>query len=114
MHDAESRDGAHRAPAKSGDDLASETRGDTVACFDGWRFRKDRGELWKAGSKIAVQDKPLRVLEELLLRPGELVTRRHLITALWPNRIVDFETGLKIVCQRSPRGRVLDEASAKP
>ena len=54
--------------------------------FDGWRLRKDRGELWQGDSKIAIQEQPLQILEELLARPGALVTRQHLIAERWPGQ----------------------------
>ena len=37
-----------------------------------------------------MQDQPLQVLDELLSRPGELVTREELIARLWPKGVVDF------------------------
>ncbi|MGA8024832.1 MAG: winged helix-turn-helix domain-containing protein [Candidatus Acidiferrales bacterium] len=53
------------------------------------------GELRKQGSKIRLQEKPLRVLEALAAQPGVLVTREELRKHLWPDdTFVDFETGL--------------------
>ena len=53
------------------------------------------GELRKGGSRIRLQEKPLRVLALLTERPGELVTREELKRRLWPeDTFVDFETGL--------------------
>jgi DNA-binding winged helix-turn-helix (wHTH) protein len=62
--------------------------------FDGWVLRIDLGELAKDGRKIRLQDQPLQILDELLSRPGELVTREQLIARLWPTGVVDFDTGL--------------------
>ncbi len=62
--------------------------------FDGWLLRVDVGELERDGCKIRLQDQPLQVLDELLSRPGELVTREELIARLWPKGVVDFDTGL--------------------
>ena len=62
--------------------------------FDGWVLRVDVGELAKDGRKIRLQDQPLQVLDELLSRPGELVTREELIARLWPKGVVDFDTGI--------------------
>lgn len=53
------------------------------------------GELRKQGSKIRLQEKPLRVLAALAAQPGILVTREELKKRLWPDdTFVDFETGL--------------------
>ena len=53
------------------------------------------GELRKGGSKIRLQEKPLRVLALLTERQGDLVTREELKRRLWPeDTFVDFETGL--------------------
>lgn len=48
-----------------------------------------------------MQEQPLRVLEILLERPGELVTRQELRQRLWPSDIyVDFELGLNGAIKR--------------
>jgi TolB-like protein len=53
------------------------------------------GELRKNGSRIRLQEKPLRVLALLAERQGQLVTREELKKRLWPDdTFVDFETGL--------------------
>jgi len=53
------------------------------------------GELTKNGSRIRLQEKPLRVLALLTERQGELVGRDELKKHLWPeDTFVDFETGL--------------------
>jgi eukaryotic-like serine/threonine-protein kinase len=53
------------------------------------------GEVRKAGSRIRLQDKPLRVLVLLAERQGQLATRSELKQHLWPeDTFVDFETGL--------------------
>ncbi|MFY9803001.1 MAG: winged helix-turn-helix domain-containing protein [Candidatus Acidiferrales bacterium] len=53
------------------------------------------GELRKQGSRIRLQEKPLRVLEALAAQPGVLITREELRKHLWPDdTFVDFETGL--------------------
>jgi DNA-binding winged helix-turn-helix (wHTH) protein/tetratricopeptide (TPR) repeat protein len=68
--------------------------------FDGWTLRADIGELAKDGRKIRLQQHPLLVLEELLARPGELVTREQLIARLWPKGIVEFDTGLNTAVRK--------------
>ena len=42
------------------------------------------GELRKAGSRVKLQDQPLKVLTALLERPGEVVTREELKRRIWP------------------------------
>src|SRR5271165_1385386 len=53
------------------------------------------GEVRKNGSRIRLQEKPLRVLAALAECHGQLVTREELKKHLWPeDTFVDFETGL--------------------
>ena len=59
------------------------------------------GELRKAGERVSLQDQPLKVLESLLERPGELVTREELRQRLWPgDTFVDFEHGVNAAVKR--------------
>jgi DNA-binding winged helix-turn-helix (wHTH) protein/Tfp pilus assembly protein PilF len=53
-----------------------------------------RRELRKYGIRVGLQHKPFHVLELLLRRPGELVTREELVALLWPDSHVSFERGL--------------------
>src|SRR5215510_12409833 len=64
------------------------------ARFDGWLVDFDSGEISKNGNTQRIQDQPLQILEELVKRPGEVVTREHLISRLWPTGVVEFDTGL--------------------
>jgi Tol biopolymer transport system component/DNA-binding winged helix-turn-helix (wHTH) protein len=67
------------------------------------RFELDlqSGELRKAGVLIGLQEQSLKVLAELLDRPGDLVTREQLRQRLWPDgTFVDFEHGLNAVISR--------------
>ena len=58
-------------------------------------------ELRKRGVRIALQERPLQVLEVLLRSPGELVTREALQHELWGgDTFVDFETGLNAAVRR--------------
>jgi TolB-like protein/DNA-binding winged helix-turn-helix (wHTH) protein/Tfp pilus assembly protein PilF len=53
------------------------------------------GELRKHGLRVRLQEQPLRLLEMLLERPGEVVTREELQKRLWPaDTFVDFDHGL--------------------
>jgi TolB-like protein/Flp pilus assembly protein TadD len=59
------------------------------------------GELRKRGVKIKLQKQPLQVLEMLLMRPGEVVTREELQKAIWPpDTFVDFDQGLHSAIKR--------------
>ena len=54
----------------------------------------DSGEIARDGNTHRLQDQPLQILEELVQRPGEVVTREQLIARLWPKGVVEFDTGL--------------------
>lgn len=59
------------------------------------------GELRKAGTRLALQDQPFRILARLLECPGELITRDELRAELWPaDTFVDFEHGLNAAVKR--------------
>ena len=59
------------------------------------------GELRKAGTRVRLQDQPLRVLTVLLDRPGKLITREELRQELWPSdTFVDFEHGLSVAVNK--------------
>jgi Tol biopolymer transport system component/DNA-binding winged helix-turn-helix (wHTH) protein len=53
------------------------------------------GEMKKSGRRIRLQSQPFRVLEALLEKPGELVSRQELQLKVWGSDVVvDFEHGL--------------------
>jgi TolB-like protein/Flp pilus assembly protein TadD len=53
------------------------------------------GELRKRGVKVKLQEQPLQILQMMLQRPGEVVTRDELRHKIWPaDTFVDFEQGL--------------------
>src|SRR6516162_9496875 len=53
------------------------------------------GELRKQGKRVKLQDQPFQVLEVLLHRPGEVVTREELRSQIWPqDTFVDFDNSL--------------------
>ena len=53
------------------------------------------GELRKGGTRVKIQDLPLRLLIVLAEKPGQVVTREELQKRLWPqDTFVDFEDGL--------------------
>ena len=58
-------------------------------------------ELRKQGVRVRLSGQPFQVLETLLLRPGELVTREELKQKLWPSESFgDFEHGLNAAVNR--------------
>ena len=59
------------------------------------------GELRKAGVRVNLQEQPFKVLECLVERPGELVTREELRQRLWQDdTFVDFEHGVNAAVKR--------------
>lgn len=68
--------------------------------FDGWTLHSTTGELVRGAVRIRLQEQPQLVLEELLARPGELVTREQLIARLWPRGIVNFDLSLNSAVRR--------------
>lgn len=79
--------------------------------FDGWRLRRDSGELVRGEVHVRLQSQPLALLEALLARPGEVVTRDDLKSSLWPTGVVDFDTALNSAIRRLRRA-LGDEADA--
>src|SRR5438093_2306629 len=73
----------------------------TIMRFGGFELEPRIGELRKHGVKIRLQGKPLQVLQALVERPGEVVTREELQHRLWPSDVfVDFENGLNTAANR--------------
>jgi DNA-binding winged helix-turn-helix (wHTH) protein len=58
-------------------------------------------ELRRQGSRIRLQEQPLRILTALLERPGEVVTREEIRKRLWPNdTAVEVSHGINAAVQR--------------
>lgn len=78
--------------------------------FDRFEVDLSTGELRRNGSRVALQEKPFRILETLLESPGRLVSRHRLQGRLWPpSTHVDFEHGLNVAV-RKLRQALGDEA----
>src|SRR5271155_4403066 len=55
------------------------------------------GEVRKFGSRIKLQDQPFKVLQVLLERPGDLVTREELRSRIWPEESFgDFDHAVNV------------------
>jgi TolB-like protein/DNA-binding winged helix-turn-helix (wHTH) protein/Flp pilus assembly protein TadD len=68
-----------------------------VVRFGTYEVSFQSGEVRKAGVRIRVQQQPLKLLEVLLERPGEVVTREELRTRVWPNESFgDFDQAVNI------------------
>jgi DNA-binding winged helix-turn-helix (wHTH) protein len=66
-------------------------------------FRLDlkAGELHKEGRRLRLQEQPFRVLQMLVERPGEVVTREELQKRLWPHdTIVEFDHSINAAIKR--------------
>src|SRR6266702_650355 len=61
----------------------------------------DAGELRKQGTRMKLQEQPLQMLQILLQRPGEVVTREELQQKIWPSdTFVDFDHGINNAIKR--------------
>lgn len=66
-------------------------------------FEVDLGarELRKRGIRLRLQDQPFRVLEALVERPGEVITREQLKDRLWAqDEFVEFDKSLNTAIQK--------------
>src|ERR687898_2663431 len=73
----------------------------TVFRFGPFTFDPRSGELRNGPTRLKVPDQSLAILQALLQRPGELVTREQLRDRLWPpDTHVDFEAGLNAAVRR--------------
>jgi len=65
--------------------------------FGTYEVSLQSGEVRKAGLRIRVQQQPMKLLEILLERPGEVVTREEFRSRVWPNdNFGDFDLALNI------------------
>ena len=59
------------------------------------------GELRSKGRKIKLQDQPLQILQFLIERHGQIVTRQELRARIWPSdTFVDFDHGINNAIKR--------------
>src|SRR5580700_4903524 len=81
--------------------------------FDGYELDVRAGELRKHGVRLRLRGQPLQVLEILLERAGDVVTREELQTRIWPaDTFVDFDHSLHNAIARIRE--VLGDSAEKP
>ena len=70
--------------------------------FNVFEFDVDSRELRRQGVRVTLGEQPTQVLQRLLERHGELVTREELRAILWPDQtfIDDFDQGLNAAVKR--------------
>lgn len=72
-----------------------------VVCLGPYRVDLKAGELYKDRHRIRLQEQPFRILQMLIERPGEMVTREELKKRLWPNdTIVEFDHSINAAIKR--------------
>src|SRR5262245_60441700 len=82
-----------------------------VLRFDVFELDTGSGELRKNGDRIKLSPQPFRVLELLIRRGGEVLTRADIRERIWNDSFVDFEQGLNF-CIRQIREALGDTADA--
>src|SRR5437868_10306060 len=66
-----------------------------IARFGPFELDFRASELRKQGTKVRLQEQPFHILQILLRRPGEVVSREELQHEIWPSdTFVDFDHGL--------------------
>jgi DNA-binding winged helix-turn-helix (wHTH) protein len=69
----------------------------SIVRFGTYEVSLHSGEVRKAGLRIKVQQQPMKLLEILLERPGEVVTREELRSRVWTNESFgDFDQAVNI------------------
>ena len=83
----------------------------TILRFDRFELDAGAGELRRGGDRIKLPPQPFRVLELLVSRSGEVVTRNEIRERIWrDDTFVDFEQGLNF-CVRQIREALGDTAT---
>ena len=91
----------------------AELQQDKKIRFEPFEFDLSTGELQKNGHPVRLQGQPARLLSILASRPGELVTRAEIQTALWPDgRFVEFEHAINTAIKKIREA--LDDHSDSP
>jgi len=81
--------------------MATTTKTREAVHFGEFELDTAAGELYRQGTKLKLQDQPLQILQILLRRPGEVVTREELQQKIWPSdTFVDFDHGINNAIKR--------------
>jgi DNA-binding winged helix-turn-helix (wHTH) protein/Flp pilus assembly protein TadD len=72
----------------------SEAGGARAVRFGAFQVDFQERDLYKRGLRLKLQQKPFHLLELLLERAGELVTRKEITDRLWPGLYLNFERSL--------------------
>src|SRR6516225_4944787 len=70
------------------------TRTFSAVRFGAFEVDLQARELRKRGLRLKLQEKPFQILEMLLEKPGEVVTRQALRNRLWPDTYVGLDRSL--------------------
>jgi DNA-binding winged helix-turn-helix (wHTH) protein len=68
--------------------------------FGHWEADIASGELFKSGRRVHLQRQPFKVLETLLRRAGQVVTREELGEELWPGTNVEVDLSLNTALKK--------------
>ena len=69
--------------------------------FAAFELDSRASELRKQGAKVKLQEQPFQILQILLQRPGEIVTREELRQKIWlSDTFVDFDHGINNAIKR--------------
>ncbi len=81
-----------------------------MIAFGPFTFDSDTGDLRRDGRPIKLHPQPAQLLNLLVNRPGEIVTREEIQRQLWPDdTVVDFDLGINS-CIRQIRAALEDTA----
>jgi DNA-binding winged helix-turn-helix (wHTH) protein len=81
--------------------------------FGPYEVRVPTRELFKHGTRLKLRRQPFQVLQALVERAGDVVTREELRQRLWPaETFVDFEHGLNTSVKELRR--VLSDSASEP
>jgi Predicted integral membrane protein len=72
----------------------------TAIRFDDYELDRRSGELRRNGVLVKLQEQPFQILQLLVERPGEVVTRDELRRKIWPDTFVDFDHGINNAIKR--------------
>jgi DNA-binding winged helix-turn-helix (wHTH) protein/Tfp pilus assembly protein PilF len=93
--------------------MNSQQNGRRVLRFGDYEVDREARELRRSGQRVSLQIQPFAVLEMLVERAGEVVTREDLRARVWPATVyVDFDHGLNNAINRLRRA--LNDSAESP